>query len=268
MEAGTIRRAYSYMKKYIQYIVVLSLLLTILLPTQISHAAGKTIVGVSTVYKETTGSAKFSVFIKTSQPVAAGSLELVYDSTKLSVSKNGVKQGDAFTTQISSVNSGNAGKIVTAWASDSAVRMDGELLSITGSVTAKGKGEHIKLQLKNVELYNVNGKKIATQVIDGAIKPFDGTKKTHSENVPVTKEWIVTLSVPVNDYSLNQHAVTVKRGSANVPIKIVTLSSTKFKVVPEKNYSRGKHTLEVSELVTSLNGNKLRKPVQLEFTVR
>lgn len=260
-------RAHTFMKKLIQ-IVVLVIVVSLLMPTQASHAVGKTVLGVSTVYTESTGSVNFSVFIRSDEPIAGGSFELVYDSTMLSVSKSNVKLGDALSSQIKSINNEKDGSVHIAWVTDNGQEMDGDLLNISGRVQSVGKGNTIPLQLKNVHLIDEKGNQVSVQVIQGAIKPFDGKQMTHSRSVAANKEWTITLNEPFNEYSLNKYAVTIKKGSTNVPIIIEPISSTKFKVKPETKYSTGTYTLEITEQLTSLSGSKLKEPVRLEFTVR
>lgn len=256
-----------FMNKRIQFFIFF-MIFVLLLPTQASHAVGNTVLGVSTVYKESTGTVEFVVFIHSDEKVAGGSFDLVYDETLLSVSKSNVKTSDLLSTQLVSVNSETKGKISAAWGQVTGMQIKGDLLTIKGSVSTAGKGKNIPLKLKNVEIINENGKKVSVKVVNGAIKPFDGEVITHSSDVSVNKEdWTIHLNTPYLEGTLNEHAVTMKRGTTTVPISIEKVNSTTFKVIPLTQYSKTKYTLEITEQLTSNQGSQLQ-PVRFEFTVK
>jgi len=253
--------------KSIKVFVLLSLFV-LFIPTTIASAVSKPVVGASTVYTEKTGTVNLSVFIDSDERIAGGSFELVYDPTQLTVRDKIVKPGPALTTQLTAINSAEVGKVAVAWAQGTGVSMKGTVIEFPATVTTEGAGTTVNLTLKNVELYDAQGKKIAVQVLNGQVKPFTGIEKIHPGTVDVNKEWIIRLSTPYNPATLNNKTVTVKRGTVSVDVEVTRIDATTFKVKSKLPFNKAKHTLEITDQLRSAGGGKLRQPVRHVFTVK
>ncbi|MEK5039855.1 cohesin domain-containing protein [Sporosarcina sp. FSL K6-3457] len=241
-------------------------LFILLLPATLAHAISKPVVGVSTVYVEKTGTVNLSVFIDSDERIASGSFEMVYDPTLLTMRT--VKEGTAWSNQLKSLNSAEPGKVAVAWAQTTGVSMKGTVIDFSVSVPSASIGSTINLTLKNVKLFDAQGREIAAQVLDGQVKPFTGEVKEHPGTVDVNKEWTIRLSTPYNPATLNNQTVTVKRGTVAVEVIITQIDATTFKVSPKNPYTKVKHTLEITDQLRSISGGKLNKPVRHEFTVK
>ena len=240
----------------------------LLLPATLAHAISKPVVGVSTVYMDKAGTVNLSVFIDSDERIAGGSFDLVFDPTMLTVKDKVVKEGTALSNQLTAINSAEPGKVSVAWAQTTGVSMKGTVVDFPSTVTKDGANKTINLALKNVKLFDAQGKEIAVQVLNGQVKPFTGEVKEHPGTVDVNKEWTIRLSTPYNAATLNNQTVTVKRGTTAVEVTVTPIDATSFKVKPKNPYVKGKHTLEITDQLRSARGGKLNKPVRHEFTVK
>lgn len=249
-------------------VFVLLSLFMLLLPATLAHAVSKPVLGVSSAYIEKAGPVNLSVFIDSDERIASGSFDVVYDPTLLTVRDKTVKEGTAWSKQLKSINSAEPGKVSVAWAQTAGVSMKGTVIEFPTTVLAAGVGSPINLTLKNVKLFDAQGKEIAVQVLNGQVKPFTGEVKVHPGTVAVDKEWTIRLSTPYNPATLNNQTVTVKRGTVAVEVMITQIDATTFKVSPKNPYTKVKHTLEITDQLRSTGGGKLNKPVRHEFTVK
>lgn len=240
----------------------------LLLPATLAHAVSKPVVGVSTVYTEKAGIVNLSVFIDSDERIAAGSFDVVYDPALLTVRDKAVKEGTVWSDQLKSINSAELGKVSVAWAQTTGVSMKGTVIDFPATVLAAGVNTTINLTLKNVKLFDAQGKEIATQVLNGQVKPFTGEVKVYPGTVGVNKEWTIRLSTPYNPATLNNQTVTVKKGTVAVEVTIERVDAMTFKVSPKNPYTKVKHTLEITDQLRSTGGGKLNKPVRHEFTVK
>lgn len=245
--------------------------IAIVWPVMSIQAVSKPVVGVSSVYTERTGTFNVSVYIESEEPIAAGSFDIQYDPLLLTVQESRVAFGPALANlPMTSLNGADAGKLSIAWAQLDGKKMQGTILELPARVITAGVGETIELNLRNVQLFNNKGEKIAVQSFSGQIKPFDGEEKEHPNRVGVDKEWKIQLSAPYNPATLNEHTVIVKRGTSTVgeEIIITPLTNRSFSVKAKDQFLRGKHTLEITDQLRSSNGNQLKEPVRHIFTVQ
>lgn len=247
-------------------VIVLLSLFMLLLPATLAHAVSKPVLGVSSAYIEKAGTVNLSVFIDSDERIASGSFEMLYDPTLLTV--KAAKEGTAWSKQLKSINSAESGKVSVAWAQAAGVAMKGTVIDFPATVTKDGAGSPINLTLKNVKLFDAQGKEIALQVLNGQVKPFTGDVQDHPVTVGVNKEWIIRLSTPYNPATLNNQTVTVIRGATAVEVTVTRIDATSFKVTPKNPYVKGKHTLEITDQLRSTNGGKLKKAVRHIFTVK
>ncbi|OKL37641.1 cohesin domain-containing protein [Domibacillus mangrovi] len=236
-----------------------------LLPNPIVKAEGKSFVGATTIYEGQKGKTlKISLYIHGSEKIAGGSLDLLYDKTALTVQKT--EAGDQLTGYLSSVHTGQDGKVSLVWAKAVGETQEGTLLTITARLLKAD--ETTNLDLQNVKIYSKNGSAIAVDSFDGSVKPFKGDVRKHKSKVKGDKEWSVRLNNEFNSATVNKHTVTVKDSGGNaIDVKIKVRDSKVFVVSPKSNYSRGTYTLEITEQVRSLKGSKLKQPIKYEFSV-
>lgn len=253
--------------RYLKVFALLSLFM-LLLPATLAHAVSKPVVGVSTVYAEKTGTVNLSVFIDSDERIASGSFDVLYDPTLLTVRDKAVKEGTVWSNQLKVINSAEPGKVSMAWAQVTSVSMKGTVIEFPATVTRDGAGSTMNLTLKNVKLFDAQGKEIAAQVLNGQVKPFTGKEDTYPDTVGADKEWTIRLSTPYSPATLNNQTVTVKRGTTAVEVTIERIDAMSFKVTPKNPYARGKHTLEITDQLRSERGGKLNKPVRHIFTVK
>lgn len=249
--------------KIIKVLVLFSLLI-VLLPSTLAQANEKSVIGISTVYEDKRTTVDLAVFIETSEKVASGSFDVVYDGAALTTPK--IVRGDLRDTYLSSENIQQDGLITVAWSAANGETLKGTLLNFTAR-TAKA-GETVELKLENVQLYSEDGSKIAVQVLNGHIKPFSGDTTKHDSTVKGNKEWTITLSSDVNWATVNEHTVTVKRSGKAVDVVLEKGESDTIIVSPKNNYAAGTYTLELTEQVRSASGSKLNPPIRHEFTVK
>lgn len=245
----------------------LFLAFTLLLPTSIVNAEEeKSIVSVETVYEGNQNKiVEISLYIHGSEQIAGGSLELLYDKTKLTVQK--VENGDQLMGYLASANKDQVGHVSLTWAKATGQTQKGTLLTITAKLAKAN--ETIALDLQDVQLWREDISLMAVESFDGEVKPFAGKADKHKEKVKVDKEWTVRLNKPFNPATVNKHTVTVKdsRGK-EIDVKIEALDNTTFVVSPKGKYvSKATYTLEITEQVRELNGNKLKQPVKYEFSI-
>lgn len=247
--------------------VVLSLLL-LWLPSTTIQAKEKPVLGVTTVYENRATTVDLAVYLQSDEKIAGGSFDVRYDSTQLTVNDSSVVVGEALSGFIlNSKNGETAGKVSAAFANDTGLTINGNVLTFKGRILKKD--STIDLQFENVQFYGEDGKKIAVTIVGGAIKPFDGKESTNQDKADNAKPWTITLSTAYNRASLNEYTVSVKdRYNRPVEIVIVNVSNTEFKVKPKGTYARGTYTLEITDQLLSATGEKLEEPVRHTFTVQ
>ncbi|ARF14920.1 cohesin domain-containing protein [Sporosarcina ureae] len=253
------------MKKLVKILLVLSLLFYFA-PTVPVNAQTKTVIGVSTVYEQRATTVEFSIFIDSMEEVAAGSFDLEYDPELLTVNERNVSVGESVGNYLTSVNAASAGNISFAFAKSEGQKFEGDTL-LTIKATVRKSNMQNNLKLNNVHILTKDGKDVSKQIIDGAIKPFDGETKNYSKKEKAGKEWHIKLSKPYDPATLNHYAVTVRTSTKIMEIKITPVTEDTFKVTPITPYARGNYTIEVTEQLHSANGTKLNKPIRQTFTV-
>ncbi|WP_143561068.1 cohesin domain-containing protein [Sporosarcina sp. P3] len=243
-------------------------ILLLLIPTISAKATvKKTVVGVSSAFIERSGSTTLSVFISSDEKIAGGSFDIHYNPEQLRINASDVKMTDTLSEYLSVGGSDASGKISISFAKASGSVIDGTVMEVKATVLSAGYGNINNLILENTELYDGQGKRITTQLINGQIKPFVGKESTHSNAVTVDKPWLITVSRPYNPATLNTSAVTLKRGSTDFPIELEVVNDRQFRVKPIGSYIRSTYTLEITDQLRSINGAKLNEPVRLKFKV-
>ncbi|ARD48915.1 hypothetical protein SporoP33_12205 [Sporosarcina sp. P33] len=253
--------------KKIRILLMFSMLLLFIPITSAKATVKQTAVGVSSAFIERSGSATLSVFISSDEKIAGGSFDIIYNPEQLRINASDVKMTDTLSDYLSSAGSDAAGKVSMSFAKSSGSLIDGTVMEVKATVLSAGYGNIHNLTLQNVELYNEQGKRITTQLINGQIKPFDGKESTHPNSVTVDKPWLITLNKPYNPATLNTSAVSLKRGSADFPFELELVNATQFRVKPIGSYIRSTYTLEITDQLRSMNGAKLNQPVRLKFKV-
>lgn len=240
-----------------------------LLPVGSTKAASKPVIGVSTAYTEKAETMNMAVFIESDEPIAAGSFDIHYDSSFITFQVSRVALGETLLNlPLISLNASDAGKLAVSWAQLKGQKIQGTVLEFPARVVAAGVGEVIDFELRNVQLFNDKGKEISAESIHGQIKPFDGEEKEYGETVSVDKEWTIHLSEPYNSATLNEHAVTMKRGTIMEEVIVTPLTSRSFSVKAKEQFRKTKYTLEITDQLRSVTGGKLKEPVRHTFTVR
>ncbi|ARF18106.1 hypothetical protein SporoP17a_12965 [Sporosarcina ureae] len=253
--------------KKIKILLMFSILL-LLIPTISAKATvKKTVVGVSSAFIERSGSTTLSVFISSDEKIAGGSFDILYNPEQLRINASDVKMTDTLSEYLSVGGSDASGKISISFAKASGSVIDGTVMEVKATVLSAGYGNINNLILENTELYDEQGKRITTQLINGQIKPFVGKESTHPNAVTVDKPWLITVSKPYNPATLNTSAVTLKRGSTDFPIELEVVNDRQFRVKPIGSYIRSTYTLEITDQLRSINGAKLNEPVRLKFKV-
>ncbi|WP_156890578.1 cohesin domain-containing protein [Sporosarcina ureae] len=243
-------------------------ILLLLIPTISAKATvKKTVVGVSSAFIERSGSTTLSVFISSDEKIAGGSFDILYNPEQLRINASDVKMTDTLSEYLSVGGSDASGKISISFAKASGSVIDGTVMEVKATVLSAGYGNINNLILENTELYDEQGKRITTQLINGQIKPFVGKESTHPNAVTVDKPWLITVSKPYNPATLNTSAVTLKRGSTDFPIELEVVNDRQFRVKPIGSYIRSTYTLEITDQLRSINGAKLNEPVRLKFKV-
>lgn len=254
-----------FMKKL--KIILVVTLVWLLMPTSLQATAStKPVIGVSTVY--TAGAVNVAVFIESNERIAAGSFDIVYDPLLLTVRDKTVKEGAALATQLTSIHSAEPGKIGVSWAQLDGVAMKGAVIEFPATVTRDGVGAAIALSMKNVHLYDAQGKEIAVQALSGEVKPFNGKTEVRQGTVDTQYEFKVRLSTPYNKATLNSYTVVVKRGTTVVDVVLTPIDAQTFSIKPVTSFAKGKHTIEITDQLRSAGGGKLKEPVRYEFTVK
>lgn len=249
-------------------IILAIVLLAMILPTaSVGAVSSKPVIGVTTAYTEKATTLEMAVFIESDEPIAAGSFDIQFDQSMVTTSKIALGE-QLLTFPMTSLSTSNPGKISVAWAQEKNANMEGAVLTFSARVVAAGVGENIKFNLRNVHLVNAQGKKVSVQTVNGQIKPFDGKETEHSETVGVDKVWTVRLSEPYHPATLNDQAVSLKRGTVAEDIIITPLTDRSFQVKAKNPMRKAKHTLEITEQLSSANGSQLKEPVRHIFTVR
>ncbi|WP_157843135.1 Ig-like domain-containing protein [Bacillus sp. FJAT-42315] len=245
--------------------LALLLCFSFLLPTISVRAEEKAVVGVSTVYEERRGvNVDIGIYIHSKEKLAGGSLDLVYDKDLLTVSKAVV--GDQMTSYLSSTNDDQPGKVSFVWADESGEALEGTLLTV--SVRLSKASETIPLKLENVQLFSEGLSLVPVDLLDGSIKPFKGDKQKHPSKVKGDKQWTIRLNNEFRTATLNKHTVRMKDSRGyEVDIIIKKRDNKSFTVQPKSTLSRGNYTLEITEQLRSIKGNKLKTAIQREFTV-
>lgn len=250
-------------KKVLKIVVLFSLLI-LMLPNTLAQANSKSVIGISTVYEDRRTTVDLAVFIETTENVASGSFDVVYDGAALTSPK--IVAGDLLDAYLSSENIQRDGLITVAWAAPASETLQGTLLNFTVR-TAKAR-ETVDLKLENVKLYGEDGSEIAVQILNGQIKPFVGETPKHASPVKVDKEWTITFSQDVDLTTVNKHTVKVTRSGNAVNTVIKKGKNNTIIVAPKGNYASGTYVLEISEQIRSTNGSKLSPPIRFEFTVK
>lgn len=229
------------------------------------RAADKSFVGASTVYEAQRGkTVNISIYIHGSEKSAGGSLDLLYDKTKLTVQK--VELGDKLSGYMSSLNTDQGGKISLEWAKATGQVQDGTLLTITARLLKAN--ATTALDLQNVQLFRADYSAISVAAYDGEVKPFKGITKKYKSKVKGNTTWTVSLDKAVNPATVNKYTVKVKDSRGNVKnVRIKMLNSKTLAVSPISNYPRGTYTLEVTDQIRTSTGVKLKKPIKYEFSV-
>ncbi|PIC79952.1 hypothetical protein CSV75_08230 [Sporosarcina sp. P18a] len=253
--------------KKIKILLMFSILLLFIPTISAKATVKKTAVGVSTAFIERSGSTTLSVFISSDEKIAGGSFDILYNPDQLKINASDVKMTDTLSQYLVAGGSDAAGKISMSFAKSNGSVIDDTVMEVKATVLSAGYGNVHNLTLQNVELYNEQGKRITTQLINGQIKPFVGKESTHPNSVEVDKPWLITLSKPYNPATLNTSAVSLKRGTTDFPIELVVANDTQFWVKPIGSYIRSTYTLEITDQLRSINGAKLTQPVRLKFKV-
>ncbi|PIC58296.1 hypothetical protein CSV80_05830 [Sporosarcina sp. P12(2017)] len=253
------------MKKITTMAVLLLTLLVSIFPT-VASAESKTTIGITSVYTDRATTIELAVFIDSSERVAGGSLDLKYDNELLSITDANVETGEVLEGYLKSSLSDTEGTVSTSFAAAQGKMLTGDVLTIKARVS-KAKAD-TEIKIENAYFYTEDGKELPLQIVNGAVKPFDGTTKDHPTTVLPNKVWTITLSEPYDIKTLNKHAVNVSRGTTNVPVKVKSISPTTFEVFSDTNYSKGNHTLEITGQLLSAKGTKLVEPVRKTFNVK
>lgn len=265
---GRKRTIFTFHRKNIRKLVVMTLLLILLLPavqTSVADAESKTVLGVSSVYTDRASYVELAVFIDSTEKIAGGSFDLSYDPGLLNIPDTAVSVSSALDGYLKSFGSDNNGTVSVSFAAAEGQQIQDDLVALKVRVTKAKVDTAVKLE--NVQLFNENGEEISMQVIHGAIRPFDGEVEEHPGTVQPDKVWKVTLSDPYDMKSLNEHAVKVTRGTVDVPVTVKAIDPYTFEVRAKNGYTTGKHTLEITDQIISAKGTKLVSPVQKNFTV-
>lgn len=251
-------------KIYATFILLLTLLASVL--PSVASAESKTTIGISTVYADRATTIEIAVFIDSSEKIAGGSFDLEYDNELLSIADANLTTGEVLEGYLKSSFSDNDGTISTSFAAAQEEVIKGDVLIIKARVIqAKA---NTKINIKNAYLFTEDGVEIPLQIVNGAVKPFDGSIKDHPDTVLPNKVWIVTLSEPYDSRTLNEHAVNVYRGTVKVPVRVKSITPHTFEISAETNYSLGKHTMEITSQLLSAKGSNLVEPVRKTFTVK
>lgn len=253
--------------KKIKILLLFSILLLFIPTISAKATVKKTVVGVSTAFIERSGSTTLSVFISSDEKIAGGSFDILYNPDQLKINASDVNMTDTLSEYLVAGGSDAAGKISMSFAKSSGSLIDDTVMEVKATILSAGYGNIHNLTLQNVELYNEQGKRIPTQLINGQIKPFVGKESTHPNSVKVDKPWLITLNKPYNPATLNTSAVSLKRGSIDFPIELEVVNDTQFLVKPIGSYIRSTYTLEVTDQLRSIDGAKLTQPVRLKFKV-
>lgn len=253
--------------KKIKILLLFSILLLFIPTIWAKATVKKTVVGVSTAFIERSGSTTLSVFISSDEKIAGGSFDILYNPDQLKINASDVNMTDTLSEYLVAGGSDAAGKISMSFAKSSGSLIDDTVMEVKATILSAGYGNIHNLTLQNVELYNEQGKRIPTQLINGQIKPFVGKESTHPNSVKVDKPWLITLNKPYNPATLNTSAVSLKRGSIDFPIALEVVNDTQFLVKPIGSYIRSTYTLEVTDQLRSIDGAKLTQPVRLKFKV-
>lgn len=218
------------------------------------------------MYEERATYVDVNVFIDSTEKIASGSFDISYDPSTLTITDTNVQTGNAITGYLNSAQSDNTGTVSLSFAAAEGKALNGTLLTLKTRVS-KAKSETV-LDMKNVHLYLADGTELDPQIVDGAIKPFDGKTVDYTNTVPKDKVWKITLSKPYDPKTLNDTAVVVKRGYTDVPVSVRAINSTTFEVTAKDGYLAGKHTLDITSQLRSAKGSKLMQPVRQTFTVK
>lgn len=254
--------------KKIKTLLLFSILL-LLIPVIPAQAAAKnTALGISSAFLEKTGTVNLKVYISSDEKIAGGSFDIAYNPNNLRINTSDAKVTDTLSDYLSSGGSDGAGNISLSFAKATGSLIDGTVMEIKATVLSSGAGQVNDLKLENVELYNEQGKKIIVQAMNGEIKPFIGEEKTYAESVDNDKPWVITLSKAYNPATLNDSAVSMKRGTTSVSVEVEVVSDTQFRVKPVGTYPRGTYTMDITDQLRSSNGAKLSQPVRFTFKVK
>lgn len=239
---------------------------------QIVSAEGIGSIMITSSYDDTRGrTASLAVLVSEVEDAAAGSFELHYDSDVGYVT--GVDKGDMLPSDsifIENTEKARDGVMKFAWAGNDTLNEEGTLVDIDFRVVHGNRKDTTSLQLKNVQLFDEDGKEISVNVVDGDVKPFDGKKRTAKKNIDQNKAWKIEFNTPMNRSTLNPHTITVKddRTGEKLPIRVSLSKDKKIVTVTSvKSYPKGSYTLTISDQIQSQRGAALKEAVQLPFTV-
>lgn len=239
-----------------------------------SKAASTGEIMVSSFYDDNSRvrTVNLSVSLRDVENLQAGSLSLQFDPNMgypTSVEKGELLSSpEVLVVHTDDRQELQSGEIQLAFASPTVLESSGNLLEIEFRLLRRYT-DSTDLQLYNVQLFNGDGNPLPVQVTDGAIKPFDGKSFEKKRANQTTKSWTVEFNTPMKRNTLNPSTVYVMDSRGNrIPVK-VDLSDDKKKMIvtPLGKYSSGDYTLYINENVKSSRGNKLKKPVEMAFTI-
>ena len=223
---------------------------------------------VSNAY-ETARGARFDidVFLKQTDDLAAGFIELEFDNEVLSVMDDLKYSSFLDRFLLSSNVIIEEGKIKIAFANGVGSNISGKLFSIPFRLNVRnGKSD---IRVTNLELLDSDGKNIRVRKHDGFIGAFNGIDLGKVEGVSKDQKWNIRFNYPLYFKSVNEQTVKLLRYDSGemIDTDVVLLEENIIQIEPKKDYESGIYQIIVTRRVMSERGRFLTKPVRLRFRV-
>lgn len=239
---------------------------------EIVIAQEKATLSVSSSYIEQRGrTVTVGVFVDGADQLAGGTFELMFDPDVVQALE--LRKGDMLGQSlfVENMNDSAQGSIKVAWASADRLESSGTVIELDFRLLHRNRKMATDILMKNTELYDVEGKKIEINVLNGDIKPFKGDTKQKRDNISANKTWTINFDTAMKVKTLNKHTVYIIDNRTSEKVKTVVIPSSdkrSVQVKPVGNYSAGTYTIIITEQAQSINSHPLAEPVKLEFTVR
>lgn len=223
---------------------------------------------VSNAY-ETSRGARFDidVFLKQTDDLAGGFIELEFDNEVLSVMDEIRYSSFLDEFLLSSNVIKEEGKIKIAFVSGVGSDISGKLFSIPFRLNVRNGKSDIKVT--NLELLDSEGKNLRVRKHDGFVGAFNGIDLGKVEDVSKDQKWNIRFNYPLKFKSVNEQTVKLLRYDSGeiIDTDVLLLEDDIIQIEPKKDYDPGIYQIIVTRRVMSEMGRFSTNPVRLRFRV-